>query len=74
MIPILEIKVKQHCLYLRVPPVCSLCYCYDVYSEGGPTTFLPGWNGDKSSIVFEINRSDLWPVMGVSGSRIIIWC
>lgn len=72
MCPILEIKMKQHCLYLRVPPMCSLCYSYDVNSEGGPTTFLPEWNGDKSGIVFEINRSDLWPVMApelLSGAK-----
>lgn len=54
--------------------MCSLCYSYDEHSEGGPTTLLPEWNGDKSRTVFEINRSDLWPAMGVSGSRIIIWC
>lgn len=74
MCPTLEIKTKLHCLYLRVPPTHSLCYSYDAYSEGGPTTLLPVWNGDKSSIVLEINRSELWPVMGASGSRIIIWC
>lgn len=76
MCTILGISIKQHCLCTRVfsSKLLFLYYSNDMCGEGDPTTLFPEWSGDKSSTVFEINRSDLWPVMGMSGSRIIIWC
>jgi len=66
--------MKPHCLCTTVSSkmLLFLYYSSDIHSEGDPTTLFPEWSGDKSSIVFEINRSDLWPVMGASGSRIIV--
>lgn len=76
MYTILGISIKQHCLCARASSSMFLFSypSHDIYSEGDPTALFPEWRGDKSSIVFEINSSDLWPVMGASGSRIIIWC
>lgn len=68
-------NIKQCSLCTRVSSnmLLSLYNSNDIHSKGDPATLFPEWSKDKST-VFEINRGDFWPMMGVPGFRVIIWC